>query len=292
VNSVAILGATSMLGKRLTAIFAQEGIAVTTCGRGENSDIVVDLTQGFKTNVPDNLRIHTLFNCAASFCDDSWEGCRKNDLVNAFGCYWAVELAIKLGCRHVVNAGSLSSVPGVEEHGMGSYGFSKARGEDILEWGLSRSGILFTSVRFPQLYDEYGDCCRHQPWFGRIVAYAGAGKDLNMPKSAGARNFVHVSDAARMLLAASRLGASGRMNGAHFESLTYEQIASLAYSVFKNGGKINEAREKAPFRKVNFPSGENAFTALKYRPEITMLQGLTMIKDHNMQGNFGPMDVE
>jgi len=281
-----------MLGKRLTAIFAQEGIAVTTCGRGENSDIMVDLIEGVKTNVPDNLRINTLFNCAASFCDDTWEGCRKNDLINAFGCYWVAELAVKLGCRHVVNAGSLSSVPGVEEHGMGSYGFSKARGEDILEWGLSRSSILFTSVRFPQLYDEYGDCCRHQPWFGRIVAYAAAGKDLHMPKSEGARNFVHVSDAARMLRAASRLGACGRMNVAHFESLTYEQIASLAYSVFKNGGKINEAKEKAPFRKVNFPSGENAFAALKYRPAISMLQGLMMIKDLNTQGNFGPMDVE
>lgn len=291
-NSAAILGATSMLGKRLAAILAQEGIPVTTCGRQANSDIMVDLIEGIKTDVPNNLRINTLFNCAASFCDDSWEGCRKNDLINAFGCHWAVELAVKLGCRHVVNAGSLSSVPGVEEQAMGSYGFSKARGEDILEWGLSRSGILFTSVRFPQLFDEYGECCRHQPWFGRIVAYAAAGKDLRLPKSAGARNFVHVSDAARMLMAASRLGVCGRMNVAHFESLTYERIALMAYCVFKNGGKINEAAEKAPFRKVNFPSGENAFAALKYRPAISMLQGLTMIKDHNTQGNFGPMDVE
>lgn len=175
---------------------------------------------------------------------------------------------------------------------MGSYGFSKARGEDILEWGLSRNKMLFTSLRFPQLYDEYGECCRHQPWFGRIIAYAAAGKDLRMPRSLGQRNFVHVSDAAHLLCAASERKATGRMNIAHFESLSYGQIASMAYSVFKNGGNIYEVERKEPFRKVNFPSGESAFDSLGYRTAIMMLNGLTMIKNLNAQGNFGPMDVE
>jgi nucleoside-diphosphate-sugar epimerase len=291
-NPFAIIGYTSMLGKRLMAVLAQQGAPVIKCGRGNDSDIMVDLAEGIKTDVPDNLQIDTLFNCAASFCDDSWEGCRKNDLVNAFGCYWVLELAVKTRCRHVVNVGSVSSLPGAEAQGMGSYGFSKARGEDILEWGLARGKILFTSLRFPQLYDEYGECCRHQSWFGRIVAYAAAGKDLHMPGSLGPRNFVHVSDAARLLCAASERKVQGRMNIAHFESMSYGQIASMAYSVFNKGGKISEAENKAPFRKVNFPSGESAFARLECRPVIMMHDGLRMIQSLDTQGNFGPMDVE
>ncbi|MGB6006474.1 hypothetical protein, partial [Castellaniella sp.] len=142
-----------------------------------------------------------------------------------------------------------------------------------------------------QLYDVAGRCCRHQPWFGRIVAYASRGMDLNMPASGGPRNFMHVRDAARLLVQAWREGVTGVWDIVHSESQDYLQIARCAYRVFGAGGRVEIAQSKQPFRVLNWPSGEVAFDRLGMWPDIDMEKGLTMIRDAGHAGSFGPMDV-
>src|SRR5690606_36666575 len=129
---------------------------------------------------------------------------------------------------------------------------------EILDWGLTelRSDGRFCSLRLPQLYDVMGRCCRHQPWLGRIVAYASRGTDLNMPISDGVRNFMHVQDAARLLIQAWQQGTEGVWDVVHPEPLNYLQIAQCAYDVFGAGGRIKIAPDKQPFRALNLPSGE------------------------------------
>jgi len=288
---VAVIGYTSMLGGRLCELLSGRKVSVIKCGRGPESDIVIDLSSEANTFKKDLGQVEALFSCAAGFFDDSWEGCRNNGRVNTLGCYWILELAQALQCASIINAGTVSSIEGSETTSMSSYGLSKAMGENILEWGMEKIGGSFISLRFPQLYDEFGLCCRHQQWFGRIVAYAAAGKNLRMPESSGPRNFLHVSDASELLIAAWQRAAKGHLNLTHPEMLDYRQIAETAYNVFGKGGAVIEAPEKKAFRNVQFPDGEAAFVRLAYRPKVTMRTGLSMIKNLGTQNNFGPMDV-
>lgn len=288
---VIIIGHTSMLGSRLSKLLQKQGYKVITCGRDISSDIQFDLRSGFTQGIPSGIKADAVYHCAAAFGDDSPEGCRLNDLVNAHSCYWIIEMCMAVDCRHLVYAGTSSSYVDPETGYISSYGFSKARAEDILQWGLSRIGIGFASLRFPQLYDENGECCRHQPWFGRIIAYASSGKLLRLPRSNSTRNFIHIDDAALMMQAAFENKVMGCLGLSHHESLTYKDIAAKAYEIFASKGDFIEIPEKTPFRKVFFPDGTESFGILNCWPSITMSDGINMIKLAGTANKFGPMDV-
>ena len=113
-----------------------------------------------------------------------------------------------------------------------------------------------------------------------------------MPRSDGVRNFVHVDDAAALMLAAAESQAAGVLDIGHPEALTYEKIAELAYSLFGKGGTVSIAPEKTPFRHVSFPEGGEAFKLLGRKPEIAMAEGIARIRDAGTWQNFGPMDVK
>lgn len=289
--NVIIIGHTSMLGGSLSRLLQKNGYTVITCGRDNSSDIQLDLKRGFIREIPSDLKAGAIFHCAAFFGDDSIEGCRINDLVNAHSCYWVIEMCASVGCRQLIYAGTTFSykVPGTDE--INSYGFSKARAEDILQWGLSRFDIGFTSLRFPQLYDENGECCRHQPWFGRIIAYASSDKLLRMPSSNGIRNFIHVNDAALMMSAAFENKVFGCLGISHPESLSYKDIAAMAYEIFSSKVGFVEIPEKIPFREIFFPDGTESFDKLNCWPAISMYDGIKMIKHAGTAKKFGPMDV-
>lgn len=289
----AIVGASSMLGVELSRQLLAAGVQVLRIGRGKGCDIVCDLDAIQTIEVDDVREVDVVFHCAAVFADDSAAGQNANGVTNVLGCFNILTLMRQLQCGTCVYAGSLSSTVGVEMQGRSSYGLSKALGEHVLTWGLMERQIggAFCSLRFPQLYDVEGRCCQHQPWFGRIVAYASRGLDLNMPAPGGARNFVHVHDAARLLIQAWRENVTGVWDIVHPESRDYLQIAQCAYTVFGSGGRVEIAQTKQPFRALHWPSGEPAFNRLNMWPEIDIEQGLRMIRNAGHAGSFGPVDV-
>jgi nucleoside-diphosphate-sugar epimerase len=287
----AVVGARSMLGRQLVKRLAAAGVPVMSVGREAGADIQLDLESGWRVPVPVDARADVLFHCASSFADDSREGIRKNFQVNTAGCLWVLELAEHLSCEAIVYAGSLSSLETLEPGKYSSYGLSKAQGEAWLAWGMTRRERRFCSLRFPQLYDTDGDCIRHQPWFGRIVAYASRGLDLRMPRSAGARNFLHLDDAVGMMLAAARVPVDGVLDIVHPESLTYEEIARVAYETFGQGGRVVVDAAKQPFRPIHFPDGAAAFSVLGLMPSISIAEGIARIRDQATWAAFGPMDV-
>ena len=286
-----IIGSSSMLGRRLTGYLGALGFRVYSCGRDNDCDIRFDLADTRPPEIPEGLKVEVVFHCAASFSDDSIQGCIENEKVNALSAYLGAGIAASVGCKQLVYAGSIFSSVKPGSVPATSYGASKLRGEDILEWSLARHGIAFTSLRFPQLYDEHGECCRHQPWFGRIVAYAYAGKQLRMPGGSAMRNFIHVRDAVRLMYAALEAGTTGRLDITHPVSMTSEEIAQLAYEVFDNGGRYDVAPEKQPFKAIYIPCSKASFEQLQCWPKISMLEGLEMIKTEGAPENFGPMDV-
>ena len=280
-----------MLGRRLKDALLLAGFRVFSCGRSDVCDIHYDLGHAKMPEIPEGLKADVVFHCAASFADDSFSGCISNEKTNALSAYAIAGIAEAVGCKHLVYSGTISSSFAPASTAMTSYGASKLRGEDILEWSLGRKGVRFCCLRFGQLYDEYGACCVHQLWFGRIVAYAFAGQKLRMPGGHAKRNFLHVADAVRLMMAAVSGRVEGRLTVTHPESLTSEEIAGLAYEIFGKGGGFEIVQEKPPFRDLFIPDSRDSFKALACHPEISMREGLQMIKESGSPENFGPMDV-
>jgi len=285
-KSAIIVGASSMLGRELARQLINDGIEVITAGRRPDSDIRVDLGGD---QVPVFSRSYTadvLFHCASAFGGDNPDGLRENFRVNVGGCQQTLEIARETSANKIIYAGSVFSDP------MGVYGFSKAEAERILEWGMTRKGWTFCSLRLTQLWDTEGLCCAHQLWFGRIVAYASRGQTLKMPSSDGGRNFMHVTDAARLLIRAAQRDLMGIHAVAYPTDIDLADLARLAYEVFGKGGGVVIDPSKTPFRKMAFPREDGVFTRLGYQPKISLQQGLEMIRDAGTVGRFGPMDLQ
>lgn len=281
-----------MLGRELVRQLSADGIEVVRVGRQSDADIVVDLGSGNAPIFRCQRAADVLIHCASAFGNDGPEGILDNLRVNVAGCLQVLEIARWLEVKKIVYAGSVFSDPELELDPMGAYGFSKAQAERILSWSIGRVGGHFCSLRLTQLWDTEGACCAHQPWIGRIVAYASRGQSINMPPSNGPRNFMHVSDAAQLLIRS----AAGTLEGIHAVSYPTDidlfEFAEIAYRVFGRGGKAVIDSAKTPFRKVNFPREESVFEALGYQPKISPEQGLILIRDAGTSDRFGPMDVK
>lgn len=282
-----------MLGRRLLSRLRDSGVGVLTVGRSGKDDILLDLGKA-ELGPCGVLRADVVFHCAAAFADDSPQGLRDNFAVNAQGALLSGELCQRLEAKTFVYAGSAFSAPapGLDLTKIGAYGLTKALGEQVLGWMMERQHGRFCSLRFSQIYDTDGVCCHHQPWFGRTIAYASHGKDIRMPQSLGPRNFLHVQDAADLMIRAAMVPeAAGALDIVHPESLTCQDIAAIAYDVFACGGNVVAALEKAPFRAIHFPDGRPAFDRLGLSPVIAMRDGIEMIKSAGTAPAFGPMDI-
>jgi nucleoside-diphosphate-sugar epimerase len=286
-----VVGARSMLGSQLCRSLRELGVHVRTAGRALDDDVYLDLEVAAVPSIEQD-QADVIFHCAASFAPDTEGGIAKNFQINTASAWQVAALCKSLGSKRLVYAGTVfSSHATIDWENYNSYGLSKGLGEQVLEWALHQAGIGFVTLRFSQLYDTQGRCCNHQPWFGRIVAYASRGQDLRLPESCGPRNFLHVEDAAEFMITAAKRELSGVVEVVHPQFLTCDELAEMAYSVFGCGGKVSRAHEKAPFRKIAFPAADAALEVLG-RPRIEMQEGLLRIKERNTWQAFGPMDVK
>lgn len=289
-KTAAVIGAGSMLGRQLIERLQDLGVETLTVGRGPGDDIRFDLLDT-AVSVPTALSADVVFHCAAGFAGDSDEGLRENFALNAASAIATGDLVRQLGAAVLVYAGSASSDPTLDPGRFTSYGLTKAIAEQVLQWTMAKHGGRFCSLRFTQLYDTDGLCCHHQPWFGRIIAYASKGLDMRMPPSLGVRNLLHVQDAADLMIRSAQAEISGDLPITHPQSLTWQQVADIAYDVFGLGGRQVEAAEKSPFRPVHFTDGRPAFDLLGLSPAIAMRDGIEMIKSAGTAPAFGPMDI-
>ncbi len=292
VKIVAIIGIDSMLGSELARQLRIKGYSIISVGRASHNDIVFDLTGTFVPASCKGFRADTLIHCASSFDGDDPVGSRVNFSTNALGCLNVLSLMQALTCKNCCYAGTVISYDDFEPGRMNSYGLSKTQGEQILHWGTNKVGGRFCSLRLTHIYDTAGDSCKHQPWFGRIVAYASRGMDLRMPDSDGSRNYLHVTDAAGLMIRALEVELSGCWPLCHTEHLDHAAIAVLAYSEFARGGEILLDKKKIPFRKVNYPTSKALFERFGMAPAISMAQGLAMIHHAGTAPSFGPIDVQ
>jgi nucleoside-diphosphate-sugar epimerase len=289
-KSVAVIGPRSMLGRQLIARLRAQGIATAAVGRSAADDVRFDLRDE-RVLVQNGLQADVVFHCAASFAGDDDEGLRQNFLANAASAIQIASLVRQLEAKTLIYAGSVFSDRASGEGNFNSYGLTKAVAEQVMTWAMEQQGKQFCSLRFAQLFDTEGRCCHHQPWFGRIIAHTARGKDIRVPRSDGVRNFLHVRDAADLMIRAAAGGVTGVLDVTHPQSLAVEAIAAIAYEVFGEGGRAVIAPEKLPFRPIHFPDGAKAFERLDLWPAIDMHEGIRMIRDAGTAQVFGPMDI-
>ena len=288
-----VLGATFMRGREVERQLRAAEVEVVRAGRSKDMDVVVDLGSGTPPTFVTQGGADTLIHCAAAFSGDDSAGTRNNFRINALGALDTLEISRRMGGGRIVYAGTLFSESALEpDRPMTSYGMSKLEGERILNWGMTHDGGAFCSLRLTQLLDTEGMCCRHQPWFGRIVAYASRGLTLRMPVSEGPRNFLHVSDAARLLIAATGSGLSGSHPVTHPTDTDLHALALDAYAVFGQGGKLLVDLQKKPFRRILFPHDSHALNALGLQPKVDALYALRLIRHADTASRFGPLDVQ
>jgi nucleoside-diphosphate-sugar epimerase len=289
-KTAAIIGARSMLGSQLVKRLQQRGIATVTVGRSQADDVVLDLMDPV-AQAPADVAADVVFHCAASFAGDNDDGLRQNFAANAASAVAVAGLVRDLKATALIYAGSASSDQALDPGNFTSYGLSKGIAEQIFDWALHKRNVRFCSLRFSQLFDTDGRCCDHQAWFGRIIAYASRGQDIRMPRSDGVRNFLHVWDAADLMIRAAERDVAGILDVAHPESLTIEQIADIAFDVFGKGGRSVIVPEKTPFRPIHFPDSAKALERMDFEPAINMRDGIAMIRDAQTAAAFGPMDL-
>jgi nucleoside-diphosphate-sugar epimerase len=275
-----IVGSSSMLGRELVRQWQSVGDAVITSTRSGECDVPYDLASLQSPPLADGS-VDVVFVCASNFAGDSWDDCIANSLVNTVGMYRIAEWAARLHAAHIVLASSASAWQPAS-----SYGLSKAQGEHALQWASAKAGCKFTALQFPQLFDDLGECGRHQPWFARIVAHTASGKDLRLAPNDQCRNFLHVCDAARAMTAASQQGLEGVHALTTPDFSTYREIATIAYDVFAAGGQVVEAQDMKPFRPSPYPPASEQALALLGGERVSMRATFERIKALNTASNF------
>jgi len=285
-KQVAVLGASSMLGKALCQQLAVQGVAVIRVGRDADADVQLDLADEDFVLPEEHIKAEIFFHCAASFGGEDEIGIAQNLKVNTNSALMVVRLAVKLGCSQLIYAGTLSSDPDFDSAGYSSYGLSKALAEQQYAWLLKRIGIIFCTLRFTGLYDTFGQCIRHQSWFGRAVTYAAKGAELHLPEASAKRNYLHVDDAAYMLLKAATRRVVGVFNALHPHTITMLEFVSLAYQIFQRGGRYQCDFTKTPFRDIHYPEGNRCWESLEYVPQITLEKTFMHIKQHGLDDRF------
>ena len=278
-----IVGSRSMLGIELASALAATGVDVIRSSRDVEADVCYDLSSLSPAPLKDTPKVNAMFICAASFAGNGWDDFIQNGLINTLAMYRLAEWAVKLGCEHVIMAGTISSC---SEFPQSSYGFSKSQGEDVMRFCCEREGVKFTSLRLPQLCDDVGLCARHQVWFSRIVAKASAGENLRLPEGDMPRNFLHVKDAARAIVSAWHQSISGIHVTSSPETNTYQRMAEMAFQVFGKGGGVVTATDMKPFTPVNWPEASSELPRLLSKVHIPIHVVFERIHENGTAKNF------
>jgi len=292
-----VIGHTSMLGLSLKRLLDEIGESYITVGRSANSDIQLD----FCVQPPDPTyicesigNVETIYVLTGSFEGDSAEGTNKNILINSASAAHVIYLAESTKPRAIIYSGSVSSYDKFDiSRGLSSYGLTKRIAEELLEWWAIKARIRFASVRLSQLFDDIGMCISHQPWIGRIIRYAFEKEDLYLPSSDGRRNFLHVDDAAKLLLEVGKNSLlSGVLNGCSPHQYSYEDLARIAFSFNQCMDKLHVIDEKESFRPICLPEVKLLYESLQQEPMITPHHWIKRIAARKSWPSFGPMDVE
>lgn len=285
--NILVVGNTSMVGKRIIKRLKQnKDFNIYTAGRDKSiSDIYIDLEQINLNREYSDIDIDIIIHCAASFYDNSIEGCMKNEMINSIGSLQIADLAIKTNCRKVIYISSIFSINNSANEYYGSYGISKKHGADYLEFVCKNSGIDFIELLCGSIYDEIGEGKKHQSFFYYIIDKASMGADITIYGDLDVnRNFLFVEDLVDIISILINKKITGSFVCCYPESFRISQIANIAYNVFGKNGNVRFDKSKERLKKIYIPYDNRLYEEINYTPKTDLYRGIELIKKVIFEG--------
>jgi nucleoside-diphosphate-sugar epimerase len=216
-----------------------------------------------------------VFNCAVAY-DGAID---ELVAVNALGAERAARYAQQCGA-HLVHASSISALGAVGEPYYGPYGMTKRLGDELVMHASAAAGRPATVLRFSQLYDAEGAARSSQPMLFRLIdQISETGAATLFGNHDPLRNFLHVEDAAAIMLRAAQLQLGGIWCALHPQSV---RVSELAHEIAAQLGKPAELRwiaDKPALADIHIPSAdaELLYQRLAWSPQVSLDDGLARL---------------
>ena len=241
-------------------------------GRSADADLHYNVGEPFAASV----RLYdfdALAICSASFEGATIEGMRQNLAVNVEGTLQLLKLATDSRVPHLLYVSTVSAISGDD-----CYGLTKAMAEKVLVQLCVNLDIALTIIRPSQVYDTSGTAARHQPFFYNVLNQVAAGRDVMVYGTKDVeRNYLHVDDLARVLLACLRSGTAGTFNAVHPTSTKVSELVGVACSAFESRSRINFDPAKPDLATLHFPQTDSIFEVIPKLSCRSLKQGLQEI---------------
>jgi nucleoside-diphosphate-sugar epimerase len=241
-------------------------------GRSVDADLHYEAGEPFAASVRlDDF--NALAICSASFEGATIEGMRQNLAVNVEGTLRLLELAADSRVPHLLYVSSVSAIAGAD-----SYGLTKAMAEKVLLQLCAHLDMKLTIVRPSQVYDTSGAAAHHQPFLYNVLKQVAAGRDITIYGAKDVeRNYLHVDDLARALLACLRSGTAGTFNAAHPTSTKVTELVEIACRAFESPSRFAFDPAKPDLAALHFPQSDSIFEAIPTLSCRSLDQGLREI---------------
>ncbi|CAM5188580.1 hypothetical protein CDEF62S_04709 [Castellaniella defragrans] len=173
---ILIIGAGSVIGRSIAARLSEES-EVNFAGR-RNADFFCDLTMW--QHLPEISGVFdAVVHVAADFGGEHDRDWARAEVVNSAGTLSACALARQAKAKHFVLMSSISATYGPGDPYYGVYALSKRHGEEMAQAYCAVHGLGLTILRPSQVYDDRGDCRRHQELFYMMADHAQADQEIH-----------------------------------------------------------------------------------------------------------------
>lgn len=278
-----IIGSTSVVGEAIAAELASLG-QIKTAGR-RNADFDFDLA-GPDTTAATGETFDVAVLVAADFGGPTDDDITQAIQVNVVGALAACRLAANVGVKHFVLISSVSATYTPDDPYFGIYALSKRQSEEVVAFYCRQRNITLTIIQPTGLYDAAGRCRAHQGLLYGIVDRARAGSDFTISGSADpVRNYLHVTDLARVVRRVVETGRPGTYVCASPQSATVGEIARLAFEVFGRGGQVRFDVSKGDIPSTRPLPESDVYDDLSIWPVVSLEAGFRQIRDFQPEGH-------
>lgn len=279
--NILVIGNTSIVGKRVIDQFkSRSNCFVYTAGRNMEADIYLDLEdENFIGNV-EEYKFDVIVHCAASFEDDSIEGCIKNLKINTVGAIRVVDLALKTQCQRVVYLSSISAYSSKNNEFYNSYGMSKKFAGEYFKMLCNQYKIEYLELLPSQIYDEASEQEKHQGLLYFIIKQASKGEEITFFGEVDVkRNFIFIGDLLNIIERVTFSTITGSFPCCYPESYKLSEIATMAYHTFgfSNFYKFDGSKEN--LKTIYIPEKScRLYELINYMPQVSLKVGIQLIK--------------
>lgn len=270
---IVVLGGSGRLGRRFRRIAKEEGRHLINIDPREPAEFSADQIDHFE-----------LVSLAAHIAVEA-----NNEALNAFENIFETNIMeparffakYKERISRVVFASSLEVYgDSANEHPLReetpsfpttAYGMSKLMGETTMRIHCDTNGIPCVVLRYGSLYGSEDDLPNALVTF---LDKALADETIELQgDGSGTRSYIHIDDAARMIIAALQYPGSGVFNAAHPDPISMRQLAETAIGVAGKGSIKWVQPSVAPVHRALDASRLNL---LPFAPTIDLAEGMRL----------------